>query len=87
MGSVAVRAIAQNCRCMRVIQVVLIDCITAKESDIGHSKEESFVFMEPVHDTSYRQLVLARKGHSARKHTHANTECTTEQPLSRMHYE
>ena len=34
MGSVAVRAIAQNCRCMRATQVVLIDCMVAKESDI-----------------------------------------------------
>ena len=34
MGSVAVRAIAQNCRCMRIIEGDLIEYMMAKESDI-----------------------------------------------------
>ena len=34
MGSVAVRAIAHSCRCMRIMQVVLIECMMAKDSDI-----------------------------------------------------
>ena len=69
MGSVAVRAIAQNCRCMRVIQVVLIKCMMAKESDIDDleaQQEHVLCVCEACFrislfcDTSYRQLVLKR---------------------------
>ena len=36
IGSVAAMAIAQNCRCMRVIQVVLIECMMAEEFDVDN---------------------------------------------------
>ena len=87
MGSVAVRAIAQNCRCMRVIQVVLIKCMMAKESDIDDleaQQEHVLCVCEACFrislfcDTSYRQLVLSAQLHGARKNTHATCECTAD---------
>ena len=51
-GSVAVRTIAQNCRRVRVLQSVMIECMMAKQLHIetvrGSTGRSSLSFMEPV---------------------------------------